>query len=455
MEKDLTSFRNDIISASSKKNTGKRFLSYEEGIEEMKEKIQELVKERDMALDLSNKKKNRTKADLREIRKLYTNLAKESMLRSNITIREYETPEGVSSFIEEFVEEIIGYSIIRNAMEDNRITDIFINSWDNIILEGYDGYRVYDKKFRNEKHLFDFMSRLLREAGDEINDGDKKIRDFELYGDRYCAISKTVANKGYSLTVRKHFEKHITLEQIINGNVMTQKMAKLMLTIMKNETNVIIAGKTGSGKTTTMRALIEQYSAETSKRILVCEDTTELNLRTEHALALNSVRGDKSGAANVITLLDLIYTALRQKPAQIVVGEVRGEEAKAAVEAMETGHSTIFSMHGQTAWDIINRLTTKYISTMPALGREVVERIIGTSIDYVCMQNSVDGKKRVTSIDEISYDFENNRIIVKNIVNFDFFSNKFVWENKLSKEKVKKMLKNGASIEEVREFSEE
>ena len=456
IEKKIELFNTEIAgSKNSKKDSLKRFVSFEEGIEIIKEELQEIIKERDMTLDFSNKKKNRTKKDLREIKKEYARLIRECYFRANIIVREYEQKDEVVKFLTDVVNEIVGYSVIQDAMNDSTITDIFVNSWDNIVTEGYNGYQVYDKIFTNEKHFFDFISRLLREAGDEVNEGDKKIRDFELYGDRFCVISKSVANQGYTLTVRKHFEKHITLDQIVKGNVMTPDMSKLLLLVMKNETNVIIAGKTGSGKTTTMRALIEEYSNKDAKRILVCEDTTELNLKTRYALALNSVSGDKSGDDNVITLLDLIYTALRQKPAQIIVGEVRGAEAKAAVEAMETGHSTIFSMHGQTAWDIINRLTTKYITAMPSLGREVVERVIGTSIDYVCMQNSVNGKKRVTSIDEISYDFSKDRIVVKNIVHFDFFKNDFVWENKLSVEKCKIMLKNGAELDELKAFMED
>ena len=293
----------------------------------------------------------------------------------------------------------------------------------------------------------------MREAGTELNKGEKKIVDFEVYGNRGNAIIDTVATKGYCLTMRKHAENPIVLQQIVNGGTMSQTIADLLGYIIQGEMNLIYAGITGSGKTTTLRALLDYYVPQLGKRILCAEDTQELFLKNEHTVELKTVHSNKEEES--VDMESLIITALRMKPKYIVVGEVRGAEAEAAVEGMETGHSTIFSMHGGTVWNIVNRLVTKYLMSMPSLGIEVVERIIGSAVDYVAIQDDVPGiGRRVTSIHEISYDFEKRCVTATPIVEFSFEKMDWEWKNPISSEKTRTMLRRGLPLEKVKHMED-
>ena len=122
---------------------------------------------------------------------------------------------------------------------------------------------------------------------------------------------------------------------------------------------------------------------------------------------------------------------------------------------MATGHSTIFSMHSGTPIDAINRLVTKYLMQMPSLGVDVVERIIGSALDYILIQDDVPGiGRRVTSVTEVNFNYETRRVDLKTIVKFDFRQKDFIFPNKLSEEKAEKMLRKGITVEQLTPYVE-
>lgn len=393
----------------------------------------------------------RNKATLRTNRKKLVTLLRKSVYKDTYDVEGYKDKE---DFIEDMAEEILGRSILSHAFEDPGVSDIYCMSWDNIWVERNGVNERYAYTFRNAKHYEEVIKRILQFEGKEVNQGDGKIVDSTFYEDRIAVTDKMVSPKDYSMTIRKHNETHITLNQIVKGGTMDQSIADLMGLMIKGEMNMIYAGITGSGKTTTIRALLDYYVAAQNKRMVVAEDTQELFPENPHTLELKTVKtGDKK---TEVSLRDLITLALRLKPKYIVVGEVRGPEAEAAVEAMATGHSTIFTMHGGDAWDIVNRLITKYLSQMPELSIEVVERIIGNAVDYIAIQDDIPGiGRRMTSLKEVSYDFKNRTTRLVPIIEYDFETNEFVRVNKLSPDKTSFMMRRGIRYEDVKEHVRE
>lgn len=450
MEQSFKSFRTDLQKLKNQKQKG-AILDYEEALDTVREVLgKQLVDRMDQGADNKEEIVVKDKNYLRKKKEEYRDLITNIVLNESIRVRGYDDNY---VFIEELVSEYAGYSILDEAFDDPEVSDIFCLRWNLIYVEKKGVNVKYHKTFRSPKHYKDVLERFVREAGKEINLGDNSIVDFELYGDRGCATSTKVSPEDYSLTLRKHSEDHINRDDLVNYRVINEEMANLLGTLIVGESNLIYAGLTGSGKTTTIRALLDYYVSKANKRMLVAEDTQELFPKNEHTLSLVSVKSDDSRVA--VPLSKLIYTALRLKPKYIIVGEVRAEEAQAMVEGMETGHSTITTMHGGNPWNIINRLVTKYLMAMPSLGIDVVERIIGSSLDYICIQDNIPGVgRKCTSITEVTYNFETRRVDLKPIVRFDFDKMDFVFENKISREKADTMLRRGVKWDEIKQWVE-
>ena len=446
-------FKREVMKANYQKQTG-LLLSYENAMEDLKELMKDEITERmEQKATLQKKLKDvnivkKDKEYLRKEKKEYEKMIKECIAKNSIRVKNYEG-EKINQFIQEMVGEFVGYSVLEDAFADPSITDIYVIDWETIFVEKNGVNERYHKNFRSPKHFENVLKRFLSEAGKEINIGDSKIVDFELYQDRGCAISPAVSPRGYLLTIRKHSEDHIVREQLIENKVMDEKMSDLLGMLIIGECNLICGGITGSGKTTTIRALLDYYVTKANKRMIVCEDTQELFPQNEHTLELVSVKSDDKNLA--IPLQNLIYTALRLKPKYIVVGEVRAEEAEAAVEGMETGHSTIFTMHGGVPINIINRLVTKYLMAMPTLSIDVVERIIGSAVDYIFIQDNIPGiGRKITTLTEVNYNFETRRVELIDICTFDFETETWIWHNKLGKDKIDKMLRRGIPYKELK-----
>lgn len=391
-----------------------------------------------------------TKEDLRKGKVECRRNVSDCILSQNFSVRGYPGAK-IDEFINEMVSEYSGYSILEDAFIDPEVDDIFCLAWDKIYVEKAGKNVKYPKTFRNKEHYKDVVERFIRKAGKEINVGDSKIVDFELYGDRGCATSPAVTPNDYSLTLRKHREDHIVLEDLLYQNVLNEEISQFFGLVIDGESNIIYAGITGTGKTTTIRALIDHYVTLNKKRMLVCEDTQELFPKNDHTLEMISSRSDNPKAD--IPLYKLIITALRLKPKYIVVGEVRAEEAQAAVEGMETGHSTIFTMHAGKPINAVNRLVTKYLMMMPSLGMDVVERIIGSAVDFIAIQDAIPNVgRKVSVITEVSFDDDNKRIILNNLMEYDFELSDWKWVRRIDKDKCRNLMRRGVPRERVLEW---
>lgn len=450
IEQTFKSFKKDMQRARGVRDSGTIY-SFKEAIEVVRDLISSVQIKEELSVTKVEDKKD--KASLRRVKEKNKAYVSDAVYNENIRVRDMSAEE----FIKRAVEEFVGYSVLYEAFEDPGVSDIFCMQWDKIYIEKNGENEKYPHTFFDATHYKNFIERVLRDGGSgvgkELNNGDKKIVDAEFYGDRIIATSKIISPKDYSITFRKHSESHIKLQQIIDQGVLNADLADFLGQVILGESNLIYAGITGSGKTTTIRALLDHYVTLSNKRMIVCEDTQELFPQNDHTLELVSHKNADSDLS--IELNDIILSTLRLKPKYIVVGEVRGKEAQAAVEAAETGHSTIFTMHGGKPINIINRLVTKYLMAMPSLGIDVVERIIGSAIDYIAIQDDIPGiGRRVSVITEVSFNYETGRVDLKPIYEFDFATESYKMMNKMSPEKAINLLRRGVKRDDIKQYVE-
>ena len=445
MEKTIKSFRKDIMKSRGESISQGIFLNYEKAIDRIKNALKEQKKNRDTVFEVD---KVESKKDFYKRMNTYKSLISDIVIELNIQVHGFE--KNRNDFIEKAVNRIAGFDIIQPYMDNPNITDIFIVNKDYIfIIESGEDKQV-SESFKTEENYKEFIDKIVGLAKKQLNKGNGKKLDFQLFGDRYAVVSDVIASKGNAVTIRKHSENFIDKQQLINAKVLSDEMAELIDLIIEGEGNTIMGGITGAGKTTSYRALLDYTLSRNKKRTYTVEDTRELFLRNAHTLETVSIKNKDPEIA--ISLYDLILMALRQMPKYIIVGEVRGKEAVSAIEAMETGHSTHLTMHGGTIWNIINRLITKYSMGMN-LDIKVIERMIGSAVDYIFIQTNIPNiGRKITDFYEISYDFEKEKITTKCIFEYDISKQSFLKKGNISREKANHLMRRGVPFEKLEKW---
>jgi P-type conjugative transfer ATPase TrbB len=175
-----------------------------------------------------------------------------------------------------------------------------------------------------------------------------------------------------AFAIRKPAVAVFTLDDYAHAGIMTRLQATILRRAVADRRNILVAGGTGTGKTTLTNALLAEV-AKTSDRVVLIEDTRELQCRTPNLVALRTKDG-------VASLSDLVRSSLRLRPDRIPIGEVRGAEALDLIKAWGTGHpGGVATIHAGTAIGALRRLEQliqEAVLTVPrALIAETIEII--------------------------------------------------------------------------------
>ncbi len=167
-------------------------------------------------------------------------------------------------------------------------------------------------------------------------------------GERFEGVLPPVA-KGPCFAIRKPAGQVIRLEAYADAGIVTPAQASALKSAIRDRANIIVAGGTGSGKTTLANALLSEI-ASLNERVVLLEDTRELQCAAEDVVALRTQPGS-------VSLAQLVRSTLRLRPDRIIVGEVRGAEALDLLKAWNTGHpGGIATLHANSARAALSRL---------------------------------------------------------------------------------------------------
>lgn len=267
--------------------------------------------------------------------------------------------------IDRLYAEMVEYSILTPFLVSPDIDEININAWDDITLTYSNGrMEKLEEHFRSPQHAVDIVKRLLHHSG-MIIDNATPIAQGHLPGNtRITAIKSPVVDEeaGISVSIRLLHPQRVDRKHIIEGGMATEEMIAFLEMCIRYGVSVVIAGRTSSGKTTLMNALLS--SIPDDKRIYTIESgARELFLvkKSRFGDTLNNVvhtlsRPSENSAYN-ISQEDLVVAALRFDPDVIVVGEIRDAEANSAVEASLTGHTVVTTVHSGPAESAHGRIS--------------------------------------------------------------------------------------------------
>jgi pilus assembly protein CpaF len=237
-------------------------------------------------------------------------------------------------------------------------------------------------------------------------------------GSRVNAVIPPLSIDGPALTIRKFAADPYQADDLIEFGTMTSPVAQFLEACVRGRINVLVAGGTGAGKTTTLN-VISSFIPD-DERILTIEDAAELKLQQPHVIRLESRPPNIEGKGQ-ITIRDLVRNSLRMRPDRIVVGEVRGAEALDMLQAMNTGHDgSVSTIHCNSPRDALSRLETITMMAGMELSNRAIREQIASAIQLIVYQQRLkDGTRRFTHVTEVA-GMEGEVITLQDIFLFDF-----------------------------------
>ena len=255
----------------------------------------------------------------------------------------------------------VGFGPIDPLMKDPEIEDISCNGVRKPIFVWHRRYEYIKTNivFERDDELDNLVVKLAHMGGKHISVAFPVVDAILPGGHRLAATyRREVTTGGSSFTIRKFREDPLTVVDMIMGNTLSPEVAAYYWILMEHKRPGMVMGVTGSGKTTTLNALLTMLKP--SVKVVTIEDTPELKLPLENWVQLIPRMSYGFGAEgkNEITLYDLIRISLRYRPDIIVVGEVRGEEAYVLFQAIATGHGGMTTLHAENIDAAAKRLTS-------------------------------------------------------------------------------------------------
>jgi pilus assembly protein CpaF len=233
-----------------------------------------------------------------------------------------------------------------------------------------------------------------------------------------------IALDGPVITIRKFSRSIFSAHALIENESISPQMAEFFQLIVAQRLNVMITGRTSSGKTTLLNLLSNFIPS--GERIVTIEEMAELQLRQRHVVRLETRAPNVQGKGEV-TVRTLFRNALHMRPDRIIVGECRGAETLDMLQAMNTGHDgSISTAHSNSPTDLFTRLEAMIgMSDLP-LNSRTVRKQITSGIDMVvyCTRYP-DGQRKVTSVCEVQEGTDGGEdIVLREIYRFDRHSSK-------------------------------
>ncbi|PGS51936.1 CpaF family protein [Bacillus sp. AFS041924] len=309
----------------------------------------------------------------------------------------FEEKKELLTFVEH---ELLGYGPITPLLEDSRISEIMVNSPNEIYYEQKGKLYKCNSEFRDNQHVIRVIERIVAPIGRRVDESSPMVDARLPDGSRVNAIIPPLSLKGPCLTIRKFSDTPYQIQDLIRFGTLSEDMARFLDASVKSRLNIFISGGTGSGKTTSLNVLSSFIPND--ERIVTIEDAAELKLYQEHIVSLESRPPNIEGKGQ-ITIRDLVRNALRMRPDRIVVGEVRGAEALDMLQAMNTGHDGSLSTgHANSPRDILSRLETMVLMAGFDLPIRAIREQIASSIDLIVQQSRMkDGTRKITHITEV------------------------------------------------------
>jgi len=327
------------------------------------------------------------------------------------------SPENKERLITEIQSETLGLGPIEQYMHDPDISDILVNTYNQVYIEKHGKLELTDTKFKDDDHLMLIIDRIVSAIGRRIDESSPMVDARLTDGSRVNAIIYPLALDGPILSIRRFRINVLSVKDLLANGSLNSPMVALLKGMVKARLNVVISGGTGAGKTTLLNILSAYIPPD--ERIVTIEDSAELQMQQPHVVRLETRPPNIEGKGTV-TQRDLVRNSLRMRPDRIIIGEVRGSEIYDMLQAMNTGHDgSLTTIHANSTRDVLLRLETLMLLAGIDIPEKAIRELISSSIDLVVqIARFSDGTRKVSSISEI-VGMEQQTITMQEIFNFE------------------------------------
>jgi len=289
---------------------------------------------------------------------------------------------------------------VRDYLRDPAVTEIMINGPAEVYIEREGRLERVDAAFEDEEALLATINNILQFTGKRMEPEHPLIDARLPDGSRVHVALPPCSQKGPCMTIRKFTAALFNMGELVRIGALTAEAREFLEICVKVEKNILISGGTSSGKTTLLNALSEAVPPD--QRILVIEDSSELQLPQAHVISMETRPPDRYGRGEV-TVRDLLRSSLRMRPDRLMVGEVRGGEALDMISAMTSGQGgSMSTLHANTPEDALSRLETMALMSGVDLPLAAIRAQVASAADLVVQaQRFNDGRRGVTRIAEV------------------------------------------------------
>jgi pilus assembly protein CpaF len=316
------------------------------------------------------------------------------------TQAQQETPDWAAT-VNDIVNDCVGFGPLSSLLEEPSVSEIMVNQFDVIYVERDGRLTRTDKVFKSEAELIQVIDRIITPLGRRLDSSQPMVDARMPDGSRINAVLAPVALNGSCLTVRKFLTKQLHFDQLVTQGSLSEAAVNYLQQAITKRRNILIAGGTGTGKTTLLNTLASHI--DSAQRLVTIEDAAELKLSHGNLIALEARPANAEGRG-AIAIRDLLVNALRMRPDRIIIGECRGAEAIDMLQAMNTGHEgSLTTLHANTARDALQRLEVMVLMAGFDMPLMAIRQQIASAIDVIVqIQRQSDGRRVVSEICEVT-----------------------------------------------------
>ena len=318
---------------------------------------------------------------------------------------------------EQVVAELLGYGPLESLLADGAVDEIMVNGPKAIYVEREGRLVKTAASFRNDEHLLSIIRRIVEPTGLHLDEATPMIDARLSDGSRVNAVIPPIAVTGPALTLRRFSREPITVEQMIEWGVVSEDAITFLRACVVGRINLVVAGSTGSGKTTFLRRVIDMIPQE--ERIVLIQAIDEMMIERKRLVKLEGRPADIEGKWE-ITTRDLVNNSRNMRPDRIIVGEVQGDEALDVLQLMNRGHEgSMFSIHAANPRDVLERLERFVLTANPSLPVLSIRQQMASAVDLIVFLERVrDGSRKVVGVTEVQ-GLEGNTIVMQDIFLFE------------------------------------